>query len=85
MLPEYSEVPKKILLCSLTFSQIWLSSFLDDGQSTSLTNLKTSTTIEKSAPGRFHIPTIYLFIYLFWAISCTAICRLKKPKREFTN
>jgi hypothetical protein len=54
------------------------------------TNLKTSTTLEKSAPGRFHIPTIYLFIYLFWQYLALlyvdkktqkGIYKLLKPKK----
>lgn len=27
---------------------------------------ETSTTLEKSAPGRFHIPTIYLYLFIYF-------------------
>jgi hypothetical protein len=42
MLPKYGTIPK-LLLSSLTCSQIWLSPLVDESQPTYLTNLNKTT------------------------------------------
>jgi hypothetical protein len=48
MSPEYSGVPQKNLLSSMTCSQIQLSPLVDDCQSTYLTKLKRKTLVQCS-------------------------------------
>jgi hypothetical protein len=48
MSPEYSKVPQKNLLSSVTCSQIRLSPLVDDCQSTYLTKLKRKTLVQCS-------------------------------------